>query len=120
MDIQTIKYVKKPLFVDAVQVTEENFAYVAQWCQGKIRSSDGALEIAPVDAIAGTPGVNPHACYIHVRVHSPRTPRQTRAFVGDWLLYTDRGYKVYNNTAFEESFEIAEGNGTVQAVKPQV
>ncbi len=112
MKIQTQKYVKKPLFVDAVQVTEENFTAMADWCQGKIKNAS--------DGQDASGEINPASCYIHVRVHSPRTPRQTRAFVGDWLLYTDRGYKVYNTAAFEESFDLAEASGTVQAVTPQV
>lgn len=79
------KYVRKPLFVDAVQVTEKNFKELAKWCQGDIQT-DGTQE------------------YIRVRVHTPKSARQTQAFVGDWVLYTDRGYKVYSNKAFNENF----------------
>lgn len=114
-EIVTTKYVKKPLFVDAVQVTVENMLDIAKWCQGDIRSSSSneAVDISSDD-------FNPEACYVYVRVHSPRVPRQTRAYVGDWLLYTERGYKVYTTRAFEEAFELAESNGTVQAVTKQV
>ena len=113
MDIVTTQYVKKPLYVDAVQVTEENFVAIAKWCQGKIRSADGQTEF-PYDA-----EINPAACYIHVRVHSPRTVRQSRAFVGDWLLYTEMGYKVYTTAAFEASFDKADNkdNGVVAVTK---
>jgi hypothetical protein len=42
--------------------------------------------------------------YIHVRVHNPKNPRQTKAFVGDWILYTERGYKVFTAKAFQANF----------------
>lgn len=89
MSIQTTKYVRKPLFVDVIQVTEENFAEVAKWCQGEIHNEESGP-------------------YIFVRVHSPRNPRQNKAYVGDWILYTERGYKVYTTKAFFASFELVE------------
>jgi hypothetical protein len=85
--VKALRYVRKPLYVDAVQVTEKNFKDLAKWCQGEIRS-DGTNE------------------YLHVRVHTPKNARQTQAFVGDWLLYTDMGYKVYSNKAFQENFSL--------------
>ena len=90
--IQTQKYVRKPLFVDVVQVTEENFDEVAAWCQGEIKAQ-----------AESEPGR-----HIFVRVHSPRNPRQTKAYVGDWILYTERGYKVYTTKAFFASFDPVE------------
>jgi hypothetical protein len=99
--IETIRYVRKPLYVDAVQVTEENFEELSVWCQGTIsrldsepmhRKEDNALIIEP------------RKMCINVRVNSPKSIRQTQAQVGDWLLYTDRGYKVYTPQAFESTF----------------
>lgn len=84
--IKTQRYVRKPVIVDAVQVTEENFKELAKWCQGEIQS-DGTLS------------------FIRVRVHTPKNSRQSQAFVGDWILYTDKGYKVYSNRAFTDSFD---------------
>jgi len=83
--VNTIRYVRKPLYVDVVEVTKENFQQVAKWCQGNI-----------VDD------------YIHVRVHNPKTTRQSHAYIGDWILYTARGYKVYTTKAFENSFDLCE------------
>lgn len=94
----TEKYVRKPLFVDAVQVSEENFADVARWCFGEIHNIDEST----VDTSAD---VEPSKQYIHVRVHNPKNPRQTKAFVGDWILYTERGYKVYTTKAFQANFD---------------
>jgi hypothetical protein len=97
----TKKYVRKPLFVDAVQVTEQNFADIARWCFGEI----GNIDESPVDRSAD---IQPTKQYIHVRVHNPKNPRQTKAFVGDWILYTERGYKVYTTKAFQANFDPVE------------
>lgn len=84
-DVTPVKYVRKPLYVDVVQVTEENFEDVAKWCMGDI--------------------VNDTPKHIKVRVHNPKSPRQQQARVGDWILYTDRGYKIYTDKAFRDNFE---------------
>lgn len=101
MAIETEQFIRKPLFVEAVQVTAENFAEVCDWCQGEVRTSNG-------DDPVSDPGINPSATYIRVRVHNPKNVRQTKAFVGDWILYTERGYKVYTTKAFRASFDSTE------------
>jgi hypothetical protein len=103
----TAKYVRKPLYVDAVQVTEQNFLEIARWCFGEI----GNIDETPVDKSAD---IVPNKQYIHVRVHNPKNPRQTKAFVGDWILYTERGYKVYTTKAFQANFDLV-----VPQIKPQ-
>lgn len=95
----TAKYVRKPLFVDAVQVTDENFGDIARWCFGEVCNIDET----PVDK---SQDIQPSKQYIHVRVHNPKNPRQTKAFVGDWILYTERGYKVYTTKAFQANFDL--------------
>jgi hypothetical protein len=97
----TRKYVRKPLFVEAVQVTEENFVDIARWCFGQI----GNIDESPVGS---DDPVEPTKQYIHVRVHNPKNSRQTKAFVGDWILYTERGYKVYTSKAFQANFDLVE------------
>jgi len=97
--VQTTKYVRKPLYVDAVQITLENFNEVATWCQGEVR--DYHDKPLPPDQAQNQALER----YIHVRVHNPKNVRQTKAFVGDWLLYTERGYKVYTQKAFRASFD---------------
>lgn len=94
--VDTEKYIRKPLYVDAVRVTNANFDEIAAWCQG---------EVLQDYTLGGGVGKK----YIKVRVHNPKVPRQTRAYVGDWLLYTERGYKVYTNKAFHASFDLVEG-----------
>jgi hypothetical protein len=104
MTIRTTRFIRKPLYVDAVQITKKNFVDLAKWCQGEIRTNDGdELVISNNDD-----GVNPEAHHIRIRVHNPKNIRQTRGFVGDWILYTDRGYKVYTQKAFKASFDKAE------------
>jgi hypothetical protein len=99
MAIATQKFVRKPLYVDAVQITLENFVEIAKWCHGEIRDyNDKPL----VGAEAENATIER---YIHVRVHNPKNVRQQKAFIGDWLLYTDRGYKVYTPKAFKGSFD---------------
>jgi hypothetical protein len=97
MAIVTERYIRKPLYVDAVQVTAENMEEIAAWCQGPVRTV-GSEDWGLGEYAEGTK-------YVHVRVHNPRSPRQTKAFVGDWLLYTERGYKVYKTEAFRASFD---------------
>lgn len=91
MSVTTVQYIRKPLYVDAVRVTGPNFDEIASWCQGEVQQDE-------------VPGKGTGKKFIRVRVHNPKSPRQTKAFVGDWLLYTERGYKVYTNKAFHESF----------------
>lgn len=100
--IQTTTYVRKPLYVEAVQVTAENFNDLALWCEGEIQE---ILEKGrPVQFIA-------------VKVSNPMNPRQSQARVGDWILNSDRGYKVYTHKAFEKAFD--ESGDPALVGKPQ-
>jgi len=86
--VRTTKYARKPLYVDAVCVTEANADEVAKWCSGeKLIDSAGDL-------------------YIKTDTNTPMTPRQTRAYVGDWMLKSPRGFKIYTQRAFEKSFDL--------------
>jgi hypothetical protein len=95
MSIQPKKYVRKALIVVGVEVTNENFMELALWVQGSIFNIDG------------TQGgqIDPDNQYIMVRVHNPKSLRQNKAFVGDWILHSDRGYKVYTPKAFNNTFD---------------
>lgn len=95
MTIVTQKCIRKPLYVDAVRITGDNFDEIVVWCQGEVQQDE-------------VPGKGTGKKYIKVRVHNPKNPRQTKAFVGDWLLYTERGYKVYTNKAFHASFDFVD------------
>jgi hypothetical protein len=107
MAIETTRYIKKPLYVEAVRITAENFDEVTSWCHGEIQEEE-------------VPGKGTIKKFIKVRVHnpSPNNARQTKAYVGDWLLYTERGYKIYTHKAFIASFdEVGEEiSGTVETL----
>jgi len=85
-ELQLEEYERNPYIVKAIQVTAENMEAVAKWCGGNIQKTK-----------AGTK-------YISVKVHNPLTPRQTKAFVNDWVLFA-KGYKVYTQHAFQASFK---------------
>jgi hypothetical protein len=111
VSITTTKFVRKPLYVEAVQVTVENLAAISEWCQGEVRNyNDQPLEPEQAQNIA-------LERYVHVRVHNPKNQRQTKAFVGDWILYTERGYKVYTQKAFKNSFDPMPTEAEVDALK---
>lgn len=87
------KFVRKRFEVEAVQVTVENFAEVVRWCGGiDVRDSFAA----PDDK-----------SYIKVPVRRPMNARQTKAFVGDWVLHSEntQGFKVFTEKAFAANFE---------------
>ena len=107
MAVQTTKYVRKPLYVDAVLVTKENFEDIIPWCQGDVGMIDGS------DVTRNTE-IDPETQYIRIRVHNPQSPRQTRAYVGDWILYTERGYKIYTEKAFSENFDPVQSEAPAQ------
>lgn len=93
MLITPAKYVRKPFAVEAVEVTTENIADVAEWCGGEVRASDGRK-----------PG-QAQQQFIKVNVKRPLNDRQTRAYPGDWVLSAGTGFKVYTEKAFSGSFE---------------
>lgn len=93
MGIDTEKYVRKPLYVDAVRVTQNNFNEMIAWC-------DGELEFEETRSGSSRK-------FIRIDVHNPhpKNDRQKKAFVGDWILKTERGFKIYTNKAFKASFD---------------
>lgn len=102
-NVQTVTYVRKPLYVEAVQVTPENFMGVADWCQALIgqKGGEAGTETRPAQGFE----VDPTKHYIRIRVHNPQSKKQTMAFVGDWILYTEQGYKIYTDRAFQANFD---------------
>lgn len=88
MNFETVRYVRKALYVDALRVTEGNRTDVALWCHG---------------AIVGDP-TNGH---IQVPTKNTRDPRQGQARVGDWVLQMGASFKVYTNRAFTRTFRVA-------------
>lgn len=93
--IRPTTYVRKPFPVQAVRVTEKNINQVSLWCEGEIKG---------LGEHDGRWGV-----FIEVKVVNPdpNKPRQSQAFVGDWVLKSEQGFKVYTDRAFEKSFDSA-------------
>jgi hypothetical protein len=80
------KYCRKPFEIEAVQVTLENMAAVAEWCGGSVITEETSK-------------------FVKVNVTKPLNDRLTRAFVGDWVTKASYGYKVYTNKAFGREFQ---------------
>ena len=81
----TRRFMHQPVYVDAVQVTETNIAEVAKWCDGQLKEDK-------------------NGAFIKVAVTRPQLDRQTKAYVGDWVLKGGMGLKVYNEKAFKKMF----------------
>ena len=92
MTLEIKKYNRKSFAVEAIQVTPENMAEVAKWCDGEIKT-DGEKE------------GNLSRDHIKVEVSNPLREKQTKAFLGDWVLKSGKkSFKVYTNNAFYKSF----------------
>lgn len=92
------RFMRRTFDVDAVQVTDENFDLVAEWCGGKIVT---VKETAVALPDMGVPEDQKH---ISIEVARPLNRRQTEAYVGDWVLYANKGFKVYTNRPFVKNF----------------
>lgn len=89
--LQAQKFTSTPREVLAVRITPQNMREAAAWCGGKIVSTKAD----------GSPGPR----YIQVDVQNPLSPRQTKAYKGDWLLKAEKGgFKVYLEAAFQQNF----------------
>jgi hypothetical protein len=98
LDIQDFE--RLPFPIKAVQVTEDNMIEVAKWCGGEIRHTQARSDRAS-------------APYIKVRVHTPMTDRQSKAFVGDWVSVRGQDFKVYTSSAFERNYGKPANSGPV-------
>lgn len=98
MSLNIQKFIRKPFPVEGVRVTKDNMQLVAEWCGGEIRQNAKGVK------------------HVFIDVHRPMTERQTMAFVGDWVLFADRGYKIYTQNAFSRNFELVQaGTGSDHA-----
>jgi hypothetical protein len=106
--VNTDKFARKPFIVEGVKVTADNMHEVAEWCKGEIIQTDPrvaeAFKKPPVE-------------FIQVDVQHSLNERQTKAFPGDWVLFANRGFKVYTAKAFERNFEPVFKEGEERPVK---
>lgn len=101
MSIKTEGYSRKPFHVSAVQIIAENMEEVAAWCAGEIRTGKKVVrddDNKVIDRI--------EVSFVKVDVHRPLNERQTKGYVGDWVLLSESGFKVYTERAFEKAFEL--------------
>lgn len=88
--LEILQYVRKPFEVSAIQVTEENMNDIADWAGGEVRENAEGKK------------------FVKIETYRPINSRQTRAFVGDWVLYAGEkinSFKVYTEVAFKNSFD---------------
>lgn len=90
------KYVRKPFYVDAVQVDVDNMEEISEWCDGTLFTNTGT-----------------GSSHIQVPVIHPIPERQTYARVGDWVLSSPKGFKVYTDRAFQKGFDRFDEFGAV-------
>jgi hypothetical protein len=84
------KYLSKPTMVEAIQISRNNMADVAEWCGGEVKvEKDGAGKVIR---------------FVKVKVWRAQNPKQTQGFVGCWVLRRPTGFKVYTDKAFKSSF----------------
>lgn len=88
--IKTIPFIHTPLIVQAIQVTEDNMADVAEWCGGSIKYD----------------GIGIRRPYIDVKVNHPLRREHTMAYVGCWVTFTKQGFKVYAEDKFRKKHKL--------------
>lgn len=87
--IELKTYIRKPFPVQGVLVTNENMEELATWCKGEIKTEKHR-------------GVEKK--FIDVPVKNKILDKQSKAYVGYWLLFGGKGFKVYTNRAFQTCF----------------
>lgn len=92
MDIKTFD--RKPFSVEAVQVTRENMREVAEWCGGTVETK-----------VTPTKNGSKREKFVKVPTSKPMNEKQTQAFVSDWVLLSDKKFKVYIHRAFVHTFQ---------------
>lgn len=86
------EYSRKPLTVEAVQITDDNIKEVAEWCGGDVCSFTSN-------------GVTTWSIEVKV-LHAKKTPAQ-QAHVGDWILKSKQGVKIYQDMPFRKGFVVS-------------
>lgn len=98
MQLKTEVYARRTFYVTAVVVTPENIHAVAAWANGKVLEERGKK-------------------FVKVEVKRALHERQTRAYVGDYVLQAGNGFRVYTKAAFDKSFEVAQITPVVEVIE---
>jgi hypothetical protein len=91
------RFVLKPVYVDAFQITEENMEELARWSGSDVR------EIEERDNRNVATGKMKR--YI-LTIKDPNE-RKGRGFVGDWIVRKKYGFGVYSHAQFIRNFDPA-------------
>ena len=83
--METRRYIRKPFYVDVVEVTHTNRDEIAAWVGGEVQDDKDGY-------------------FVKVPVTKPQSERQTKAYPGDFVLQAKNGFKVFTRGAFEMSF----------------
>lgn len=90
MALDIKQYTPKQVPVMATQITSDNMGEVAEWCSGEIRT----------EAVSETTTQN----YIKVPAYRAMNERQTKGYLGDWILKRGETIKVYTDNAFRKGY----------------
>lgn len=92
MQLATTRFMRKPFFVDGIEVTLDNMKAVAEWCHGHVVE-------------------NTEKPFVRVPVFRASNRRQTEAYIGFWVLISkhrgERSFKVYDPEWLNEHFWLA-------------
>ena len=92
--LNTKNYKSKPIFVEAVQISEDNMNEIASWVNGEIITiSDSSKDKTQIS-------------FVKAHVLRSKGYIRNKGYVGDWIVKSDLGVKFYTNAAFERSFEV--------------
>lgn len=88
MSLSPVKFVRKPTYVHAIQITAENIADITRWSGGDLRGTEEDSE---------------HR-FIKIKAFRPVNDRQSKGFVGDWMVLSGNNFKVYTSKAFDKLY----------------
>lgn len=91
MQIET--FVRRPFDVNAVQVTPQNAHEIAEWCNGKVGTSDYKLA-----------GTKVSLDTVLVPGNGPNKGQMVEARIGSWVVEHLGNFRVYRKKQFEDTF----------------
>ncbi len=98
IEIAPQKYIRNPIEVEAIRVTDANFAAVLEWAGGTEEKTE-------------TPVMKGSGVLVRrfIQIEAKRTlfARQTTGYIGDWILKNDKGCRVYTDAAFRAAFQLS-------------
>jgi hypothetical protein len=91
--MQIESFTRRPFDVNAVQVTPQNAAEIAEWCGGKVGSSNYKLA-----------GFETKLDTVLVPGNGPNKGKEVEARIGSWVVEHQGNFRVYRKKQFTESF----------------